>query len=74
MANPCFSECRTRDGSTVRGAARGLRALAWLVRAAEVARQRRALMRLGDTALKDIGVSRADAWREGTRHWWDLPE
>jgi uncharacterized protein YjiS (DUF1127 family) len=73
MATPYFNDCQTRDGSTVRGSS-GLRALAWLARAAEVARQRRALMRLGDGALKDIGVSRADAWREGTRHWWDLPE
>lgn len=49
-------------------------AVSWLSRALEVARQRRALLRLGDDALKDIGVSRADAWREGNRHWWDLPE
>jgi uncharacterized protein YjiS (DUF1127 family) len=38
-----------------------------------VARERRALMALNDNALKDIGLSRADAFREGTRSFWDLP-
>ena len=38
-----------------------------------VARERRALMALNDIALKDIGLSRADAYREGTRSFWDLP-
>ena len=46
----------------------------FLARAGEVARQRRALMRLGDQALKDFGASRADAWQEGGRPWWDLPD
>jgi uncharacterized protein YjiS (DUF1127 family) len=43
-------------------------------RAGAVARQRRALMRLGDSALKDFGASRADAWNEAGRSWWDLPK
>jgi uncharacterized protein YjiS (DUF1127 family) len=38
-----------------------------------VARERRALMALSDGTLKDIGLSRADAYREGTRSFWDLP-
>jgi uncharacterized protein YjiS (DUF1127 family) len=38
-----------------------------------VARERRALRALSDEALKDIGLSRADAYREGTRSFWDLP-
>ena len=50
-----------------------VRFLSFLARASEVARQRRALMRLGDQALKDFGASRADAWHEGGRPWWDLP-
>jgi uncharacterized protein YjiS (DUF1127 family) len=25
-------------------------------------------------ALKDFGASRADAWQEGGRPWWDLPD
>jgi uncharacterized protein YjiS (DUF1127 family) len=52
-------------------------ALAKLVRRLSVAfavsRERRALMALGDDALKDIGLSRADAYHEGTRSFWDLP-
>lgn len=51
----------------------GVRTFDWIVRAFEVARQRRALMRLDDGLLKDVGLSRADAYREGTRPWWDLP-
>ncbi|MEO8421736.1 MAG: hypothetical protein ABI457_11120 [Hyphomicrobium sp.] len=50
------------------------RFFAFLARAGEVARQRRALMQLGDQALKDFGASRADAWQESGRPWWDLPE
>ena len=46
----------------------------FLARANEVARQRRALMQLGDLALKDFGASRADAWQESGRPWWDLPD
>jgi uncharacterized protein YjiS (DUF1127 family) len=52
------------------GVARLLRRLAV---AFAVARERRALMALSDDALKDIGLSRADAYCEGTRSFWDLP-
>jgi len=48
--------------------------IAFVERAGEVARQRRALLRLGDSALKDFGASRADAWNEAARPWWDLPK
>ena len=47
---------------------------AFIERANAVARQRRALLQLGDAALKDFGASRADAWHEGGRPWWDLPD
>ena len=50
------------------------RLFTFLARASEVSRQRRALLQLGDIALKDFGASRADAWQEGGRPWWDLPE
>lgn len=33
-------------------------------------RQRRALLELNDHLLKDIGLSRADAWQEGTKPFW----
>jgi uncharacterized protein YjiS (DUF1127 family) len=56
---------------------RGANGLAWLRRrlaiAFAVARERRALLELSDDALKDVGLSRADAYREGTRSFWDLP-
>ena len=59
--------CPAKNGTVAR-------LLTFLARASEVARQRRALMQLGDEALKDFGASRADAWQEGGRPWWDLPE
>ncbi|MYZ48072.1 DUF1127 domain-containing protein [Rhizobiales bacterium L72] len=34
-------------------------------------RSRRALLALTDDQLKDIGLSRADAHREGLRPFWD---
>ncbi len=39
-----------------------------------VHRQRKALARMDDTALDDIGVSRAQAHREASRPIWDAPE
>lgn len=38
-----------------------------------VARERRQLMALDADALKDIGLSRADADGEAGRKFWDLP-
>jgi uncharacterized protein YjiS (DUF1127 family) len=37
---------------------------------AERRRQRRALLALNDHALKDIGLSGADAWQEGGKPFW----
>jgi uncharacterized protein YjiS (DUF1127 family) len=34
-------------------------------------RSRHALMEMTDAQLKDIGISRADAEREGIRRFWD---
>lgn len=44
-----------------------------LLRAGLVARERRLLAGLGDSALKDIGLSRADVARECRRALWDVP-
>ena len=33
-------------------------------------RQRRALLELSDALLKDVGLSRADAWREAGKPFW----
>lgn len=38
----------------------------WLERRA----QRRTLLTMNDHLLKDIGVSRADAWREASKPFW----
>jgi len=46
---------------------------AWLKRALEVSRQRRALYRLDDAALHDLGLSRADAWQEADKPFWEQP-
>jgi uncharacterized protein YjiS (DUF1127 family) len=47
------------------------RAILTLLRWQELARQRRALLKMDDRMLKDIGVSRADAVREAGRRFWD---
>jgi uncharacterized protein YjiS (DUF1127 family) len=39
---------------------------AWLERR----RQRRALLELNDHLLKDIGIGRGDAYREGSKPFW----
>jgi uncharacterized protein YjiS (DUF1127 family) len=75
----CRAEIETGIGAPVGDTRRPLasrlaRVLDFVMRAGEVARQRRALMRLDDRMLKDFGASRADAEREGARAWWDLPE
>lgn len=45
--------------------------LAWLDHLVERRRSRMALLELTDEQLKDIGISRADAYREGIRPSWD---
>jgi uncharacterized protein YjiS (DUF1127 family) len=36
-------------------------------------RERRALLAASDDMLRDLGLSRADVYREGTRSFWDVP-
>lgn len=45
-----------------------------LTRWRELARQRRALTRLDDATLRDLGVSRAEANFEACRRVWDDPQ
>lgn len=44
--------------------------LDWLRQGYAVHRQRRALLSLDDAMLKDMGISRVDALREGRKPFW----
>jgi len=44
--------------------------LAWVLRCAERAGERRTLAQLGDWQLRDIGISRADADDEAAKPCW----
>ena len=44
--------------------------LAWLRDGYVVYRQRRALLRLDEAMLKDLGISRVDALQEGHKPFW----
>ena len=48
-----------------------VRVAIWLEAGLEKSRSRRALQELSDHQLKDIGLSRADAFRECNRPFWD---
>ena len=61
----------TAQGTASR--AQALPVLLWIEAMFRTLRERRALMRLDDRGLKDIGLSRADADREGSRPFWDVP-
>lgn len=48
-------------------------AIYWVEAVFRTLRERRRLMQLDGRALRDIGLSRADAEREWSRPFWDLP-
>lgn len=52
---------------------KGASLLTRTVNAIALIKQRRALVRLGDAALQDIGVSRDAAKAEAKRSAWDAP-
>lgn len=44
--------------------------LSWIDTQLERRKSRRSLLEMTDEQLKDIGISRADAYREGNRAMW----
>ena len=67
-----FSTSRT-DVSMRSSASRGstlMRVVAMIEMAVERRRSRLALMELSDSQLKDIGISRSEAFREANRPFW----
>ncbi len=73
MAQACNAERGIKTVSKPTGSGFA-KFFAFIARANQVARERRALMQLGDDALKDFAASRADALAEAGRPWWDLPD
>ncbi len=60
VSRPCPATCSARTP--------------WLKRVFAAARQRRALARLDDRGLRDIGVTRIQAEAEIARPFWDAPD
>ena len=59
------------DGLRQRGGAGVLARVAQALAVwSERIRQRRQIAALSDEALKDIGLTRLDAWREWRKPWW----
>ena len=63
-----------RHGGVASGTGLGARMLAFVWnfgRMMERSRTRKALLELSDHQLKDIGLSRSEAYREGSRRFWE---
>lgn len=70
IASPASQRRRATTGR-VFARETALSLLAWIERLAERRRSRLALLEMTDAQLKDIGLSRADAYFEGKRQLWD---
>lgn len=70
MRAPMHSPLRTALLALVTWIGRGFALSALLI---QIARERRALSRLSDAELSDIGISRDDAKRESRRSWFEIP-
>jgi len=65
---------KTCAASPARRIAGGIvRLICLLDLALEVRRERRMLLSLDDRVLRDIGLSRCEAWAEAHRSLWDIP-
>jgi uncharacterized protein YjiS (DUF1127 family) len=74
MSSAIKSVTRSEQHGLSRPRTQGLREVFRRVALAyRIYRERRALMSLSAEALKDLGLSKADAYREGSRSIWDLP-
>lgn len=63
----------TRTDASMRSSSRGstlMRVVAMIEMAFERRRSRLALMEMSDSQLKDIGISRSEAFREANRPFW----
>jgi len=70
VSRPVSPVC-PRSSSDICGGLR--RTCAWVTRVLAVSRRRLALYRLDDAALSDLGLSRADAWQEADKPFWEQP-
>ena len=61
------------DLSLPRRTRRRISLFAFAQQTASLYRQRAALRRLDDAALRDVGLTRAQAEQEATRPIWDVP-
>lgn len=66
------SHCAAPMSHTARASRRSL--LARLIDMLLLRRQRAQLAKLDDAALRDMGLTRAQALQEAKRHMWDAPE
>jgi len=64
----------TRPESVHTLAQRFSRFISYFLICLDVARQRRRLLAFDENALRDIGVSCADAYQEANRSFWDIPD
>ena len=60
--------------TSARTQSHGIGLVALVRHALAVRRTRKQLARLDAAALSDIGVSRAAAWSEANRPFWELPD
>ncbi len=79
MTSTTQGACASRSGEVRQRPAASrleqvLQILRRLPQAYRIYYERRALLSLSDRSLKDLGLSRADAFREASQPWWKIPD